>query len=343
VTLFFLLLTALAVPYRALGPELVRDFDARNALFGVREGLFVVGSALAMAAPAAIGALLHTTSDRTRFAVFAAVAAPLLVIAAAVCLVFVREPRLAPVSRSATMRASAQLQARAGPFGGLRQRPFAVLLGAYTVAALGNNLPGALATYYATYVLGVENVGLYLVAFLGAGLAALPLWTLAARRFGKKEAWLAALAVNTVPFAFVLRLERGDTRLFAVLIVLSGFGAIATVALAPSMQADAIDHDELQTGERRDGQLIGLWMIAEKLAAALGVGVALPLLGAVGYVPNTAQSPQVLLTLRVLYIVVPCVCNALAFIILLGYPLDRRAHAKVVEALARKRTEAEAP
>jgi GPH family glycoside/pentoside/hexuronide:cation symporter len=287
-----------------------------------------------MAAPPAIGAIVHTTNDRTRFALFALFAAPLLVVAAGVCLVFVREPSRAPVKRSATSRGS--------PFGGLRQRPFAVLLGAYTIAALGNNLPGALATYYATYVLGVENVGLYLVAFLGAGLAALPLWTIAARRFGKKQAWLAALAVNTVPFAFVFPLGRGDTTRFAVLIVLSGFGAIATVALAPSMQADAIDHDELQTGERRDGQLIGLWMIAEKLAAALGVGIALPLLGAVGYVPNAVQSPQVLLTLRILYIVVPCVCNALAFVVLLGYPLDRRAHAEILTALARRRAEAEA-
>ena len=127
-----------------------------------------------------------------------------------------------------------------------------------------------------------------------------------------------------------------------MLIVLSGFGAIATVALAPSMQADAIDHDELVTGERRDGQLIGLWMIAEKLAAALGVGIALPLLGALGYAPNVVQSPQVILALRVLYVVVPCACNALAFVVLLAYPLDRAAHAAITEELAERRRRAEA-
>ncbi|MBS2012208.1 MAG: MFS transporter [Deltaproteobacteria bacterium] len=337
VTVFFLLLTGLVVPYRALGPELVRDFDDRNTLFSVREGLFVVGSAVAMAGPPLLARLMETSSERARFAVFAAIAAPLLLAAAAACVVFVREP-----TRHAAEEIP-RVKERRKPSLGLGQRPFAVLLAAYTIAALGNNLPGALATYYATYVLGVENVGLYLVAFLAAGLAALPLWNFAARRFGKKQAWLAALAVNTVPFACVFPLGRGDTTLFAVLVVLSGLGAIATVALAPSMQADAIDHDELVSGERRDGQLIGLWMIAEKLAAAIGVGVALPLLGAVGYRPNVEQTPAVLLALRILYVVVPCVCNALAFVVLLAYPIDRAAHVAITEALAQRRSRTEAP
>ncbi len=338
VTLFFVLLTTLAVPYRALGPELVRDFDARNSLFAVREALFVVGSAVAMAAPLALGALYSQLEglelERARFATFALIAAPLLILATAVCVLRVREPLRREVKAPATLRAM---------FQGLGHKPFATLLIAYTVAALGNNLPGALATYYGTYVIGIENVGLYLVAFLGAGLAALPVWNVIARRFGKKRAWLAALGLNTVPFAFVFPLGRGDHVLFAVLIVLSGLGAVATVALAPSMQADAIDHDELMNGSRRDGQLIGLWMIAEKLAAALGVGLALPLLGLAGYLPNVEQSPQVLLVLRVLYVAVPCVCNAVAFVVLLKYPLDRDAHTAIVKALEERRAQERQP
>jgi GPH family glycoside/pentoside/hexuronide:cation symporter len=334
VTLFFLLLTALAVPYRALAPELIRGFDDRNALFAVREGLFVVGSVLAMAAPPALGELLHLGTgpdgERARFAWFAAVAAPLLVITTVICVAFVREP-----PRAATP--SAPLALREGVAAALRQRPFAVLLSAYAIAAFGNNLPGALATYYATYVLGIENVGLYLLAFLGAGLAALPLWNMAAKRFGKKRAWLAAIALNTAPFALVFPLGRADHVAFAVLVTASGLGAVATVALAPSMQADVIDYDELVTGERRDGQFVGLWMIAEKLAAALGVGLALPILGAAGYVPNAAQTPQVLLVLRLLYVGVPCVCNAVAFLVLLAYPIDKRVHGEIAHALARRK------
>src|SRR5690606_8006327 len=112
---------------------------------------------------------------------------------------------------------------------------------------------------------------------------------------------------------------------------------VAIVALFPSMQADVIDLDESETGERREGQFIGLWSIAEKAAAAVGVGIAMALLDLAGYRPNVAQSPAVLSTLKVLYIGVPCLCNAIAFTLAMGYPLDRETHAAVLARLEARR------
>jgi GPH family glycoside/pentoside/hexuronide:cation symporter len=103
------------------------------------------------------------------------------------------------------------------------------------------------------------------------------------------------------------------------------------------MQADVIDYDELITGERREGHYIGLWSIAKKLAAALGVGAALSILGASGYQPNTAQSETVLLTLRVLYALVPSLCNLAAIAIALAYPIDRERHLAIRAAIAERR------
>ncbi|NIR14877.1 MAG: MFS transporter, partial [Desulfobacterales bacterium] len=79
---------------------------------------------------------------------------------------------------------------------------------------------------------------------------------------------------------------------------ISGIGLGATLAIPSAMQADVIDYDELLSGARREGHYIGLWSITKKLAAALGVGIALPILGNVGYTPNVEQSEAVLLTLR---------------------------------------------
>jgi Na+/melibiose symporter-like transporter len=102
-------------------------------------------------------------------------------------------------------------------FKGLRQtfrnRPFMILLIAYTISAIGNNLPATL--------------------------------------------------------------------------ILSGIGFGATLALPSSIQADVIDYDELLTGERREGQYIGLWSISKKMAAAVGVGVGLAVLGAAGCRPSS--------------------------------------------------------
>ena len=76
--------------------------------------------------------------------------------------------------------------------------------------------------------------------------------------------------------------------------------------------------------------------MAKKLAAALGVGAALMLLGHAGYEPNVVQSESVLFRLRVLYALVPSLCNALAMAAAWAYPLDRTKHAALRRALAER-------
>ena len=107
--------------------------------------------------------------------------------------------------------------------------------------------------------------------------------------------------------------------------------------LPSAIQADVIDYDELLCGQRREGQYIGLWSIAKKFAAAIGVGAGLSILGLAGYTPNVAQTAQVQLTLRILYALVPSVCNILAFTIVLAYPINSRVHRQIRAAVAERR------
>ena len=99
------------------------------------------------------------------------------------------------------------------------------------------------------------------------------------------------------------------------------------------MQADVIDYDELLYGKRREGQYIGIWSIAKKLASALGVGISLSLLGISGYSPNVEQSEHVLFSLRLLYALVPSVCNLVALFIALAYPINSTRHEEIRAAI----------
>jgi GPH family glycoside/pentoside/hexuronide:cation symporter len=103
------------------------------------------------------------------------------------------------------------------------------------------------------------------------------------------------------------------------------------------MQADVIDYDELLTGERREGQYIGLWSLAKKLSAALGVGLSLSLLSYAGYTPNVEQSETVRMTLRVLYALVPSLFNLLGLGIALFYPIHSKAHQEILAAIQKRR------
>ena len=98
-----------------------------------------------------------------------------------------------------------------------------------------------------------------------------------------------------------------------------------------------MDYDELLSGRRREGLYIGVWSVTKKLAAALWVGAALTIISKVDYVPNAEQSEQVQLTLRILYALVPSLCNVAAFFIALFYPITRGVHREILGTIAERR------
>lgn len=338
---WFLAYTVVNVPYRALGPELSDDYDERTALFSIREGLLVVGTALAAVGPGVIGLVLglgdgsgngptHGDDERRRFAVYAAVAAPILVITCLTCALKVRE-RYTSQAGPPTSVAGVTTQLRQA----FANRPFVILLSAFVVIALGSSLPAVLISYFATYWLGAGHLlPVFLLIYFGVGMACLPAWVWWSRRRGKKVAWLAAMAINAGFFAFVSLVGPGNVLAYGCLVACSGVGGVAVLAMPYSMQADVIDHDELLTGERREGLYGGLWSIAEKTAAGVGLGFSMLALDLAGYVPNQEQTPLVLDVLRAIYIGVPCVCTAAGFVIATRYPLDRAAHQAITAELA---------
>lgn len=292
---------------------------------GWRDGALIAGTLVAAVSPALIQALYGLGADalgeREKFYRMAILYAPLLLATGAWCV------------GSVTERPGAPVAARTGLMCGIRalgrNRPFWVLLASYTISAVGNNLPATLILFYVQYVLGSVRADLYLILYFVTGILLLPAWIALARRVGKKRAWLGAMGVNSGAFTGVYFLGPGDTLLYGLLVVASGIGFGATLALPSAIQADVIDYDELQTGRRREGLYIGLWSISRKLAAAVGVGAGLALLGAAGYAPNTAQSTEVVHMLRVLYALVPAACNLLGLFIAMAYPIDETLHRKI--------------
>lgn len=217
--------------------------------------------------------------------------------------------------------------------GVIRNRPFVILLASYIISAFGNQLPATLILYFVQYVLHSDKVNLFLLIYFLTGVAFLPFWIRIAVKIGKKAAWLMAMGINTGAFLGVFFLGAGDELAYGVLVVLSGIGFGASLALPSAIQADVIDYDELLSGRRREGLFIGLWSIAKKLTAALGVGLSLYLLGYVGYQPNIEQPPSVVLALRFLYALLPCICNILGFWVVLRYPISAPKHAEIRELI----------
>ncbi len=209
------------------------------------------------------------------------------------------------------------------------------MLSAYTLGTLAFNLAGALLLYYVRYVLDSDRADIFLVIYLLSGIICLPLWIWASERIGKRNTWLIGMATYTCGGIAIFFLGAGDGAIYAVLCFVTGMTFGPTVAIPSSMQADTIDYDELLTGERREGIFVGMWSVVRKMAAALGVGIALPMLSASGYTPNVPQSESTKLVLRILYVGVPIVCNVIAMAIAWRYPIDQARHKEIRDAIAR--------
>jgi len=329
----FLFWTLVVVPYESLGPEITFDYNDRTSLFAMRDGFLIAGTLAAASSPALIQWLFSLSNDasgeRVKFFWISVLYAPLIVATCWWCVLTIKElPQRKKETHVNLLKGLRQVT---------RNRPFLILLVAYTISAVGNNLPATLILYYVQYVLQSDLADLFLLIYFASGILFLPGWIQVSRRTGKKFAWLASMAINTGAFIGVFFLGPGDVFIYGILVFISGIGFGATLAIPSAIQADVIDYDELMSGERREGQYIGLWSIAKKMAAAVGVGIGLSVLGLAGYTPNVEQSEQVRLTLRTLYALVPSVCNIIAFGIALSYPISSRIHRDIRTAISLRR------
>ncbi|MDN3516153.1 MFS transporter [Aquisalimonas lutea] len=308
----YLAWTLVSLPYTAWGAELSRDYDQRSSITGSREGFILAGMLLAIVLPAitladpqqSAGTALEQLAWLLWFSL------PLTIL---VTLVAVPEPRspLPPVP----WRQGLQL---------LRgNRPFFVLLIAYILNGLANALPATLFLLFARHVLQAEaQAGIMLVVYFLAGLAGIPLWLWIARRIGKHRAWALSMLWAAGIFAWVPLLGPGDAWLFVGICVLSGLSLGIDMALPASIQADLVDLDTARGGGQRTGLFFGLWGMATKLALALAVGLAYPLLGLAGF-DAQASNPEGLWALSLLYGLAPIPFKLAAVWLVWWFPVDR--------------------
>jgi Na+/melibiose symporter-like transporter len=111
------------------------------------------------------------------------------------------------------------------------------------------------------------------------------------------------MVVAIATFVWAAFLGAGDTTAFAIVCVLSGLALGADLALPPSLLADVIGRDGRM---HATGTYFGLWTLATKLNLALAAGIALPLLGYLGYAPG-ARDTGAVHALALVYAAVPCV------------------------------------
>ena len=309
--------TMMQIPHQAWGAELSDDYAERARITATREGFGLVGVIVAASLPALLPALGWAPNGAGAAAALGAIAvitAILLPISGAVMLAIVPEP---PPRRSAPLDPRQGLALLCG------NRPFLRLLLAYFVNSFANGLPSTLFLMFVAQRLQLEaQQGIFLLVYFLAGLAGVPLAAAAARRLGKHRAWCVAMLATCAAFAFAPLLPAGAAVGFAGICLVTGLGLGADLALPPAIQADVVDEDTAAGGDGRAGLYIALWGMATKLALALAVGVAFPLLDLAGFDAAGGADHDGGLMLAVLYAWVPVALKLVAIGLMWRFPLD---------------------
>ena len=147
---------------------------------------------------------------------------------------------------------------------------------------------------------------LLLLFFFAAALSA-PVWGAAARRYGLWRSLLAGMVLAVVTFAFATLLGAGDVVFFAIICVASGAALGADMTLLP-----AAFSTHVASGGGNAGQAFGLWNFVSKANLALAAVIVLPALEYAGLSADRVVGDTALLTLTMLYAVLPCLLKLIA-------------------------------
>ena len=328
--LYFLFHTVYDMPHYGLGAELTLDYHERSSLFGWRALFIVPGTILGALVPYLAAA---SGDQRRAYFLTSTLFAATLVVSYLIMLRSIRErPEF-------SRRESNPLVP--GIRRAMRNRPFRILLLTYVIGSIPGAIPGTMVPYFSQYVIQVppEESSRWLAAFLityfGAGFLALPAWMALARRIGKLRVWLATYAIGITGGSLQFLMGPGDQMLVLLLLAFTGLQFGAGFFIGPAMQADVIDYDELQTGKRREAQYGSFWAIATKLVVIPSAALPLAVIGAMGYVPNQTQSPDVILAIRIIFCFGPAVFSALSFLLAIRYPISEAIHRHILEGVRR--------
>lgn len=200
--------------------------------------------------------------------------------------------------------------------------------------------------YYVTG--GDQNLGAEYAGYAGTvGAAAtfivIPIVTWIGTKVGKRKAFFFSTGLAIIGYALKWVCYNPDYPILVVLPApLLAFSLGGLFTLMPSMMADVVDHDELETHERREGMYGSIFWWVVKL------GMSVALLGS-GYLLNATgfdvaleghQGASTIFWMRIFDMGVPIITSMIAIWAIATFPITEQKAREVREKLERRRGKA---
>ena len=323
--------TIVSVPYSSLTARITDDSDERTKLTTAR----MIGASFGTLSVSALGfpiVLWFGGGDEALGFLFLGMVCGLvaiLVLSITVRFVKERELEFSPAEIPSFSKVARSVA---------KNYPFWIVFGSILILGstsimFNNNL-----IYFVKYSLDLhEYQGLILGVSSGAALLAIPFWAYAALKIGKRNSWMAAMALLLTGFLIFYFYPIASLNELLLVLGFIGIGNGATGVLFWSMLPDTIEYGEWKTKVRTESSLYGFMTFAQKGAiafAAILLGMALT---QIGFEPNKVQSEETLAGLKFIMTWIPLTGIFISLVLVYFYPIDKNFHQKLINEIEERK------
>jgi GPH family glycoside/pentoside/hexuronide:cation symporter len=307
--------TAYLIPHSALGMELTPHYHERTRLFGYVHMIAFIGSLLGMG----ILQLMLMADDKRAFAFDLSLVAAVIVFLAVTVTTRYLPERSDYQGRGNESVIRSVIDVFKNPHARL-------LLVVFAIETYGMASIMTLTPYLVSYVFPMEALLVaVMMTYALPQVAFTPFWMWLARTVGKQRAWTGALLLSCVPFIGFFLLEEPGI-LFWVLTFLTGFLAGCGAVAQPAIQADVIDYDELQTGDRKEGAYLAVWNLTRKSSASLCALITGLVLQFADFQPNMEQTEETKQIIKATFALLPAVCYLFGGLLFTRFAFNEAEH-----------------
>lgn len=332
--LFYITYAILIIPYVSWGAEIRRDYEGRTQVNSLREGAGILGTILATLLPVLV-LPLFVQGDPTLRQILGLLAATVIVILAITI----------PVALRAAPQGEFEPHPPLGLFSALalmrRNKPLLRILLAIFVVWLGGAFHNSTILFYVTngIKLGRADFLWLILAQYSLAMLSLPFWNRLAGRIGRhKVLVLGAMGYFAAHQGFHFVPEGGFWGAIAVYLM-AGFMTPVIWVMPPAIVADTVDYGMLKGAGDDSAVYLALYAFVQKMALAIGVGMALALAGQLGFNPKLPADEAAINALKLVTLILPGLIAAIGCAFLWNYPITERRHKTIRAWLARRHRE----
>jgi len=336
-TVFYIGYTMHEVPHMAWGSEITPDYAQRAKIFGLRSMADTTGGFVYTLLPLGLFYLGWASSTAYTRDVFHWLGAAVLILFPSMIFAAARWAPTGEVGATTSGNFVGLIR------GMLRNPPLLRFLGAYVVAGAGTGIFAALFYPYLDSYLHIGDKAAYLIlTAMIAQFVSQPFWAKIVGLIGKHRCWAYGWIANSLALVPMILIKPGPGALWPTILLTALFSftnGVSTVA-PMSLLADVVDYETLKSGVDRAANYYAFMLFLAKMTASVG-GLVFVFLGAVfGYqiadgAVNTHFANQAMVFS---FCLLPGAFQALAIPLIWNFPIDRRRHAIVRRALARRQT-----